>query len=106
MASASIMLPPSPTLPPVGAAGAPASTPKEKAASAAKNFEAVFLNSMFQEMFTGIDGEGPFGGGIGGGVWRSFLSEQYAKSFADAGGVGIGKEVYRTLLELQEAHAR
>ena len=35
---------------------------KGKAKEAAQNFEANFLSSMFQDMFTGIDGDGPFGG--------------------------------------------
>jgi Rod binding domain-containing protein len=75
-----------------------------KARSNAVEFESVFLNSMFSQMFTGIDGEGPFGGGgAGAGVWRSFLTEQYAKSFAKAGGVGIADHVYRSLIAHQEA---
>ena len=80
--------------------------PKSKARSAAVDFEAQFLNTMFNEMFTGIDGDGPFGGGPAVGVWRSFLSEQYAKSFAKAGGIGIADHVYQALLAQQEAHAR
>ena len=48
-------------------------------------------------MFTGIDGEGPFGGGKATGVWRSFLTDEYAKSFAKAGGIGIADSVYRAL---------
>ena len=44
---------------------------------------------MFNQMFTGIDGDGPFGGGGGAGVWRSFLTEEYSKSFAKTGGIGI-----------------
>jgi Rod binding domain-containing protein len=82
---------------------APANTPQEKARAAAQEFEAVFLNSMFSEMFTAIDGEGPFGGGAGSGVWRSFLTDEYARSFARAGGIGIADDVYRTLLAQQEA---
>jgi Rod binding domain-containing protein len=39
-------------------------------------------------------------------VWRSFLSEQYAKTFAKAGGIGIADHVYRTLIAQQEAQAR
>jgi Rod binding domain-containing protein len=74
-----------------------------KAFAAAQDFEAVFLSSMFQQMFTGIDGEGPFGGGPGIGVWRSFLTDQFAKSFAKAGGVGIAAHVYDTLLQHQGA---
>src|ERR1700730_19388371 len=59
-----------------------------RAKHAAQEFEAVFLNQMFQHMFTGIEGEGPFGGGVGVGIWRSFLTAQYAKTFSKAGGVG------------------
>jgi flagellar P-ring protein precursor FlgI len=79
---------------------------KAKARAAATDFEAVFLNSMFNQMFTGIDGDGPFGGGGGGGVWRSFLSEEYAKSFAKAGGLGLADHVYGALLAQQEARGR
>jgi Rod binding domain-containing protein len=74
-----------------------------KARAAAQEFEAVFLNTMFQQMFTAIDGEGPFGGQGGAGVWRSFLTEEYAKSFAKAGGIGLADDVYRTLIAQQEA---
>ena len=74
-----------------------------KARAAAQDFEAVFLNSMFQQMFTGIDGDGPFGGKGATGVWRSMLTDEYAKSFAKAGGIGIADQVYRTLIAQQEA---
>ena len=57
---------------------------------------------MFQQMFTGIDGEGPFGGSGATGVWRSFLTDEYAKSFAKAGGIGIADQVYRSLIGAQE----
>jgi Rod binding domain-containing protein len=73
-----------------------------KARASAEDFEAVFINSMFTQMFTGIQGEGPFGGGGGAGVWRSFLSEEYSKSFAKAGGIGIADHVYRSLIAQQE----
>ena len=75
-----------------------------KARAAAQDFEAVFLHSMVSQMFTAIGGEGPFGGGAG--VWRSFLSEEYSKSFAKAGGIGIAGQVYQTLLAQQEARAQ
>jgi len=75
---------------------------KTKAKGASESFEAMFLNAMFQHMFTGINGEGPFGGGGATGVWRSFLTDEYAKSFAKSGGVGIADQVYRSLLAQQE----
>lgn len=75
---------------------------KEKAMNVAQDFEAVFLNSMFSQMFTAIDGEGPFGGDQSTGVWRSFLTDEYARSFAKKGGIGIASDVYRTLMAQQE----
>ena len=74
----------------------------EKARRASEEFEAVYLNTMFSQMFTAIDGDGPFGGGKALGVWRSFLTDEYAKSFAKKGGIGIASEVYRGLLAQQE----
>lgn len=73
-----------------------------KAKSTATDFEAVFLNSMFSQMTSGLKGDGPFGNTPGTGIWRAMLTEQYSKSFARAGGVGISTEVYRTLI-LQQA---
>ncbi len=73
-----------------------------KAQKTATDFEAMFLNAMFSQMTSGLKGEGPFGDTVGTGVWRSMLTEQYSKSFAQAGGVGISSEVYRTLI-LQQA---
>ena len=73
-----------------------------KAKSTATDFEAMFLNQMFSQMTSGLKGEGPYGDTPGTGVWRSMLTEQYSKSFAKAGGVGISNDVYRTLI-LQQA---
>lgn len=93
--------------PPLGAAAnaALAATQKakmaQKAKTASQEFEAVFLNSMFQQMFNNI-GQGPFGGGPAAGVWRSLLTDEYAKSFSKGGGIGIAAHVERALLAQQE----
>ena len=73
-----------------------------KAQKTATDFEAMFLNSMFSQMTSGLKGEGPFGDTPGTGVWRSMLTEQYSKNFANAGGVGVARDVYRTLI-IQQA---
>ncbi len=78
-------------------------TAQTKAKATSQDFEAMFLNSMFSQMTSGLQGEGPYGSTTGTGVWRSMLTEQYSKSFAQAGGVGIAKDVYRTLI-LQQAN--
>ena len=74
-----------------------------KARAAAKDFEAVFLNTMLQQMIPANGGEGPFGGGPGTGVWRSLLTDEYAKAFAGNGGIGIADHVYRSLIAAQAA---
>ncbi len=76
-----------------------------QARATAQDFEAVFLNSMFSQMFTGMDGEGPLGGGPAVGVWRSFLTQEYARSFAKNGGIGIADHVYRALIGDQAAQS-
>lgn len=82
-----------------------AAASEKQSRAAAEDFEAVFLNTMFSQMFTDIDGDGPFGGGGAVGMWRSFLTDEYAKSFAKSGGIGIADHVYSALLEIQEQKA-
>jgi Rod binding domain-containing protein len=72
-----------------------------KAKATAQDFESVFLNSMFQQMTTSTGGEGPFGGNGATGVWRSFLTNEYANTFSKAGGVGIADHVYSALIAHQ-----
>jgi Rod binding domain-containing protein len=74
-----------------------------KARAKAEDFEAVFLNTMFSQMTSGIKGDGPFGNTPGTGVWRSMMVDEYSRSFAKAGGVGISSDVFRTLI-LQQAN--
>jgi Rod binding domain-containing protein len=83
----------------------PKSMTETKARAAAQDFEAVFLNSMFQHMFTGLQGDGPMGGKGATGMWRSFLTDQYARNIAKAGGIGIADQVYKSLLAQQEVRS-
>jgi len=78
----------------------------DKAWAQAVDFEASFLSTMFQSMFTDVKGDGPMGAGPAVGVWRSFLTNEYGKSFAKAGGIGIADHVYKSLMAHQEAHAK
>ena len=78
---------------------------QKKTRAKAQEFEAMFLNSMFSQMTTGVKGDGPFGDTPGTGVWRSMLTEQYSKSFAKAGGVGISDDVFHTLIMQQASRA-
>ena len=80
-----------------------AQDPHAKARGQAQDFEAVYLNSMFQQMYSGLDGEGPFGNSTGVGPWRSFLTEEYSKMLAKKGGIGLADHVYTALIGQQEA---
>jgi peptidoglycan hydrolase FlgJ len=73
----------------------------DKARASAQDFEAVFINSMLQQMWAGV-GEGPLSGGPAANMWRSFLTDEYSKAFAKKGGIGIADHVYRSLLAQQE----
>lgn len=69
---------------------------------AAKDFEAVFLNTMLQQMFTGIEEGGAWGGGTGSEAWQSLLIDEYSKAISQSGGIGIADSVKRELIALQE----
>jgi len=84
------------------AAMATTTNAKVTARKNAQDFEATFLNSMFQHMFTETEGDGPMGGSAGVGVWRSFMTDEFAKSFAKNGGIGLADQVYTSLLAQQE----
>lgn len=86
------------------AAGArPNMSRNDRLRAQAQDFEAQFVNSMFQQMYSGVEGDGPFGNSTGVGPWRSFLTEEYAKNFVKRGGIGIADSVYKSLLSMQEA---
>lgn len=72
---------------------------------AAAEFESQFLSLMIENMFTGIDGEGMFGGGNSETIYRSFMAEEYARSISESGGIGIADSVRAQLLKLQELEA-
>lgn len=70
---------------------------------AATDFEAMFLSEMMRPMFAGLKTDGPFGGGHGEEVFRSFMLEHYGKAIARSGGVGLSDSIYRTMVKMQEA---
>jgi peptidoglycan hydrolase FlgJ len=83
-----------------------ASTTASKARAQANDFETMFLSNMFQSMFTDIKGDGPMGASQGVAPWRSFMTQEYAKSVVKAGGIGLSDQIYRSLLAQQEARAK
>ena len=70
---------------------------------AAKDFESVFVSEFLGSMFSGIQTDGPFGGGQGEEMFRSVMLDQYAKNITANGGFGIAAQVKAQMLKMQEA---
>jgi Rod binding domain-containing protein len=83
-------------------AGSATGTNEAAAAKAAQDFEAMFIAQMLKPMFDGLSTDGMFGGGRGEEMYRSLLVEEYGKTIAKAGGVGIADQVKAEMLKLQE----
>ncbi len=75
-------------------------TPEDIRATA-KDFEAVFLAQMMEQMM-GETTQSSFGGGPGETAFSSMLNEEYAKVMAKAGGIGLADALAREMLALQE----
>ena len=73
-----------------------------KAASAAKEYEGVFIAQLLGSMFEGIKTDGMFGGGQGEEMFRSMMIDQYAKGIADQGGFGLAAHMQAELLKHQQ----
>lgn len=83
--------PPRPPRP--GAANTPEAIKK-----VARDFEAAFLSSMLQPIFSQLSTEAPFGGGQGEAAFRSFMVDAIAKKTVSAGGIGLADQLQRQLL--------
>ena len=73
------------------------------AKKAGEDFESFFMSQAFENMFSGVDADPLFGGGNGESVFRSLLIQEYSKVAARSGTTGIGADVTREILRLQEA---
>jgi Rod binding domain-containing protein len=74
-----------------------------KARGTAKDFETLFLEQTLDRMLSGASEEGPLGeNGPGGGVYRSMLAREYAGQIVKSGGVGLGDQVFREMMRMQE----
>lgn len=86
-----------------GAKGLTRETRHQVAVEFESMFLAQMLSSMFESENQGADQEnGLFGNMQGDDVYRSMMTEQYAKQIARSGGIGIAEYVENELLKLQE----
>jgi len=85
--------------------GAPAIGGNLDAATAkttGEDFEAFFLSQAFENMFSGVNADPMFGGGSGESIYRSMMIQEYSKVAARTHSTGIGDQVTREILRLQE----
>ena len=69
---------------------------------AAQDFEAMFATQMLQPMFETVPVNSAFGGGHGEEVMRSFMMQEYGKTIAKSGRLGIAPQVRAEMIRLQE----
>ncbi|KQP50544.1 rod-binding protein [Methylobacterium sp. Leaf108] len=75
-----------------------------KARKTATEFETMFLENTLDKLTASEGTDGPLGeNGTGGGVYRSMLTKEYAGQIVKSGGVGIGDQVFREMMRMQEA---
>lgn len=70
----------------------------------AEDFEAVFISQMLKPMFEGIKSDNMFGGGQAEDMWRSQMMDEYGKTIAKSGGIGIADAVMGEMIRMQETN--
>lgn len=68
----------------------------QAARNAAREFEAVFLTQMVDDMLKLVE-IGDFGGGHAEETWRGFLARAYADELAEQNSTGIARSVSTTI---------
>lgn len=74
--------------------------------AAARDFEAVFISQMFEQMWAGVKTDGPGGGGSGEAIFRSLMIQDIGRQLANQGGIGLADSVKREMLAMQEARVK
>lgn len=71
---------------------------KAKIKQSAKNFEALFINEMVNEMRKTVHRSGLVPESQGEQIYQSMLDSQYAQKMADSEQIGLSKILYEQLL--------
>ena len=80
----------------------PAKLSQEEIRKLAQDFEAFFLSQVLEYMTQDLETGGMFGGGHAEGIYRSMMNEEYGKSIAARGGMGIGDILFADMMKLQQ----
>jgi len=74
-------------------------TVEKSAAKVASEFEALFVGLMLKSMRSADKGEAVIDGGKGGDLYRSLLDQEYAKTIAESGSLGLAKIIRQELVK-------
>ena len=77
---------------------------KTEIRKAAEDFEAIFITQMLGHMFKGMETNKMFGGGQAENIYRDLLVDEYGKTMAGTGGLGLADSIERQLISLQEVN--
>jgi peptidoglycan hydrolase FlgJ len=83
---------------PLKPAGQSADKERMAARKAAKEFESLFVGMMLKSMRETLGKDMLAGKGQSEDIYRSLLDQEYAKSIADQGGLGLAKSIEKQLL--------
>lgn len=72
------------------------------AKKAAKEFEAMYLGQMLNNMVSNLPTDGYFGGGNSEEIYRSMMVTEYGNMIAEKGGIGLADQVYREIIQMQQ----
>jgi Rod binding domain-containing protein len=75
---------------------------KAKIDKTAKDFEAVFLSQMLENMFADVDVDPTTEDPTGKEIYKSILLNEYGKIMSNAGGIGLADSVKREMMQQQE----
>ncbi len=76
-------------------------TENQKLREACSDFEALFLDQMFQSMRKTLPGDGIFGKSHQKEIYESLYYQEMSKKIARGEGMGIGEALYKKLQEKQ-----
>jgi flagellar protein FlgJ len=82
--------------------GTPTAIDPKAVQKTAQEFETVFLEQMFNHMFSTVGVNSLTGGGMGEESTRSMLVNAYAKNITKAGGIGLAPAIANEIIKIQE----
>ena len=77
----------------------------KKAKETAEDFEAFFVARMMESMFEGVQPNGLTGGGEAEKIYRSLLLNEYGKTMAKTGSIGVSDMIMDAIIQMQEAQS-